>query len=142
MHAAHPFISIWDDHEVEDNHADGKPSSAQPDPNKTNLKDYPRRISFEQRRPNGYRAFFNYIPRIRFKGDRNRIYEDYRLGKMVDLLLTDERQYRDQQPCNDAILAPCPSAKTPARCSARSRRTGCCAASRARRRSGSCGAPS
>jgi alkaline phosphatase D len=23
MHAAHPFLSVWDDHEVENNHADG-----------------------------------------------------------------------------------------------------------------------
>ena len=33
MHAAHPFLSVWDDHEVEDNYADGQPSSAQQDPN-------------------------------------------------------------------------------------------------------------
>ncbi|MDP9188956.1 MAG: alkaline phosphatase D family protein [Actinomycetota bacterium] len=113
MHASAPLISIWDDHEVEDNHADGRPSSAQPDPNKTNLKDLPRRISFLQRRANGYKAFFDYQPRMRFKGDRNRIYEDYRLGGLVDLILTDERQYRDQQPCNDAILADCPTANDP-----------------------------
>jgi alkaline phosphatase D len=113
MHAAHPFISVWDDHEVEDNHADGKPSSAQEDPNKTNLKDYPRRVTYEQRRQNGYRAFFNYMPRGRFKGDRDRIYEDYRLGKLVDLMLTDERQYRDQQPCNDVQLAACPEQDDP-----------------------------
>lgn len=113
MHAAHPFISVWDDHEVEDNHADGQPSSAQPDPNKTNLKDYPRRVSYNQRRMNGYKAFFNYMPRMRFKGDRSRIYEDYRIGKLVDLLLTDERQYRDQQPCNDVIVSPCPTADDP-----------------------------
>ncbi len=113
MHAAHPFISVWDDHEVEDNHADGNPSSAQADPNKTNLKDYPRRVSYLQRRANGYKAFFEMMPRARFKGDRNRIYEDYRLGGLVDLMLTDERQYRDQQPCNDAILMGCPSAEDP-----------------------------
>ena len=51
---------------------------------------------------------------MRFKGDRNRIYEDYRLGKLVDLMLTDERQYRDQQPCNDAHRSPAaPSADDP-----------------------------
>ena len=49
MHAAHPFISVWDDHEVEDNHADGSPSSAQSDPNKTNLKNLPRRVPYLQR---------------------------------------------------------------------------------------------
>jgi alkaline phosphatase D len=107
MHAAHPFIAVWDDHEVEDNHADGSPSSAQTDPNKTNLKNYPRRVPYSQRVINGHQAFFNFMPRMRFKGDRDRIYEDYRLGKLVDLMLTDERQYRDQQPCNDAQLAPC-----------------------------------
>lgn len=115
MHAAHPFIAVWDDHEVEDNHADGKPSSAQTNPNLTNLRNYPRRVSFLQRKANGYKAFFNYMPRMRFKGERDRIYEDYRLGKMVDLMLTDERQYRDQQPCNDEILAACPDSTAPGR---------------------------
>jgi alkaline phosphatase D len=112
MHAAHPFISVWDDHEVEDNHADGKPSSGAEDPTKTN-QGMPRRVTFEQRRQHGYRAFFDYMPRLRFKGDRNRIYEDYRIGSLVDLMLTDERQYRDQQPCNDAILQGCTDAETP-----------------------------
>ncbi len=115
MHANHPFIAIWDDHEVEDNNAGENPSSAQPDPNKTNLQDYPRRVSYDQRRLNGYKAFFNYMPRMRFKGDRSRIYEDYRFGKLVDLLLTDERQYRDQQPCNDEQVNPmgCPTDDDP-----------------------------
>ena len=113
MHAAHPFLSVWDDHEVEDNHADGQPSSAQQDPNMTQLKHYPRRVPFAERRANGYRAFFNYMPRARFKGDRDRIYEDYRLGRLVDLLLTDERQYRDRQPCNDVQLQPCLDADAP-----------------------------
>jgi alkaline phosphatase D len=115
MHAAHPFLAVWDDHEVEDNYADGQPSSAQQDPNTTQLKHYPRRVPFAQREANGYRAFFNYMPRSRFKADRRRIFEEYRLGKLVDLLLTDERQYRDRQPCNDEQLdlAGCPDAESP-----------------------------
>jgi alkaline phosphatase D len=113
MHAAHPFLSVWDDHEVEDNYADGQPSSNQQDPSKTQLRDYPRRVPFAQREANGYRAFFNFMPRARFKGDRRRVYEEYRLGKLVDLLLTDERQYRDRQPCNDAQLAGCADADSP-----------------------------
>ena len=61
MHAAHPFIAVWDDHEVEDNHADGQrqlgPARPQQDqPTRT----YPRRISYLQRRANGYKAFFNF----------------------------------------------------------------------------------
>ena len=55
MHAAHPFLAIWDDHEVEDNYAGGPPSSAQQDPNKTQLKDHPRRVTFAERRRTGTR---------------------------------------------------------------------------------------
>ena len=115
MHAAHPFLSVWDDHEVEDNYADGQPSSHQQDPSKTQLKDLPRRVSFAEREANGHQAFFNYMPRARFKGDRDRIFEEYRLGKLVDSCMTDERQYRDRQPCDDAQLVPCPDAAEPAR---------------------------
>ena len=113
MHAAHPFLSVWDDHEVEDNYADGQPSSHQQDPSKTQLKNYPRRVPFGQREANGQQAFFNYMPRARFKGDRNRVYEEYRLGKLVDLLLTDERRYRDRQPCGDGQQVACPDANSP-----------------------------
>ena len=113
MHAAHPFLSVWDDHEVEDNWAGDQPSSAQQDPSKTQLKNYPRRVPFAQREANGQRAFFNYQPRARFKGDRDRVFEEYRLGKLVDILMTDERQYRDRQPCNDEQLAGCADADAP-----------------------------
>ena len=104
MHAAHNFVSVWDDHEVEDDFADGLASShAQPGLTNNGL---PRRVSIQERRANGYQAFFNYMPRLRWDGDRDRIYEHVRIGKLVDLILTDERQYRDQQPCNDAQLVP------------------------------------
>ena len=98
---------------MEDNYADGQPSSNQQDPSKTQLKDYPRRVPFLQREANGHQAFFNYMPRSRYKGDRDRIYEEYRLGKLVDLLMTDERQYRDRQPCDDEQLAACADADAP-----------------------------
>ena len=113
MHAAHNFVSVWDDHEVEDNYADGLASShAQPGLTNNGL---PRRVSIQERRANGYQAFFNYMPRLRWDGDRDRIYEHVRIGKLVDLILTDERQYRDQQPCDDAQLVPCPDQQNPNR---------------------------
>jgi alkaline phosphatase D len=111
MHAAHPYLAIWDDHEVENNNA-GDTESPATTPGETN-DGHPRRMPYLERRANGYKAFFNYHPRARFKGDRNRIYEDYRIGKLVHLLLTDERQYRDPQPCGDAIVFPCPESVDP-----------------------------
>ncbi len=113
MHAAHNFVAVWDDHEVEDNYADGLASS-HAEPGFTN-NGHPRRVSIEERRANAYKAYFNYMPRIRFDGDRNRIYEHARMGKLVDLILTDERQYRSQQPCDDAQLVPCPDQQNPER---------------------------
>src|SRR3954452_1345162 len=114
LHAAHPFLVIWDDHEVEDNYAGSKPDSASTDPEHLeNKNDYPRRIPFGQRRKNGYKAFFEATPRFVPRG--NRLYGSLRLGKMAELFLTDERQYRDLQPCNDVLVTPCPDDLKPGR---------------------------
>ena len=110
MHAAFPFVSVWDDHEVEDNYAGDGPDSIQPDVTKEN-NGTPRRVPFEQRRRNGYRAFFESMPRQDFGPDI--VYGSLRLGKLVELLITDERRYRDPQPCNDHLLAPCPDEEAP-----------------------------
>lgn len=111
MHAAHPYTAIWDDHEVEDNQVGHAGPSSKAASGQTN-DGHPRRMPYEERRLNGYKAFFNYHARTRFKGDRDRIYEHRRLGKLVDLIITDERQYRAPQPCGDAIVTPCPDAAT------------------------------
>ena len=68
---------------------------------------YPRRVPFPQREQNGYQSRFNYMPVLRFEGDRDRIYDSLQMGALVNLLITDQRQYRDQQPCNDVIINPC-----------------------------------
>lgn len=114
MHATYPFISLWDDHEVEDNYAGDSPDSKQTNPSLEN-SGYPRRVPFPQRRANAYRAFFEAMPRMQRKGNPDRIYGSIRLGKMAELFLTDERQYRDPQPCMDVQLTDCPDDLTPGR---------------------------
>jgi alkaline phosphatase D len=112
LHAAHPFVVIWDDHEVEDNYAGSQPDSASTDPaNKENNNQYPRRVPFGARRTNGYKAFNEAMPRI----GSNRLYGAMRLGNMAELFLTDERQYRDPQPCNDVQVTACPDDMTAGR---------------------------
>jgi alkaline phosphatase D len=114
LHAAYPFVSMWDDHEVEDNYAGTQPDSASTDAaNKENNNSYPRRVPFGQRRTNGYRAFFEAMPRIAPRG--NRLYGSLKVGNMAELFITDERQYRDAQPCNDAQLTACPDDMAPGR---------------------------
>src|SRR3954453_9205376 len=103
MHAAYPFLAVWDDHEVEDNYASVQPD-AQNGPTsqtKSHNGEVPRRVPFEDRRINGYHAFFESMPRMRMKKDLSRIYGSTSIGSLCDLFFLDERQYRSAQPCND-----------------------------------------
>ena len=116
LHAAYPFVSVWDDHEVEDNYAGTQPDSASTDPaHFENNNTYPRRVPFGARRRNGYRAFFEAMPRMQHKGHPNEIYGSLRLGGLAELFLTDQRQYRDLQPCDDVQLTACPDDLLPGR---------------------------
>jgi phosphodiesterase/alkaline phosphatase D-like protein len=76
LHRIHPAVHIWDDHEVANNYTDGQPA---PSP---------------LQRAAGYRVAFEWLPRMVFPNDRYRIYKRISLGRMADLFLLDERQYR------------------------------------------------
>jgi alkaline phosphatase D len=94
LHRVHPTVALWDDHEVENNYTDNNPAP-----------------SLAQRYA-GYRAEFEWMPRMSPRTDRHRIYRQFSLGAYADVFLTDERQYRtgsgDGQPhrmLGDAQLA-------------------------------------
>ncbi len=106
MHAAHPFVSIWDDHEVEDNYAGEERDPAKAPTDRYDIRD---------RRRNGYLAFFEYMPRLRAKPVDTRIYGSARFGATAEVFFLDQRQYRDIQPCGGELLVPCPDAETGAR---------------------------
>jgi alkaline phosphatase D len=92
MHAAHPVMAEWDDHEVENNWAGHNPGT-------TKASD--RTIDFETRKRNGKFAFFEWLPveRVRGDADRFRIYRSLPLGANAELVLLDTRTFRDAQPC-------------------------------------------
>jgi len=96
-----PLIAIWDDHEVEDNHAGDLPGGAyQLDGEEGTFADQ-RRVPYLDRRQSAYDAFFEHMPRIRLPGaERNRIYGSIPLGGSAEVFLLDQRQYRSDQPCN------------------------------------------
>ena len=96
------MVAIWDDHEVEDNYADGLPGGAAQN----------RRVPFAQRKANGYRAFFEHLPRVATGAPR--ISGSVPLGA-AEVFLLETHQYRDDQPCNPtdaAFSQPCPPAVT------------------------------
>jgi alkaline phosphatase D len=96
LHARFPVISVWDDHEVQDNYAGRAPDGG---------LDSERRYSQARRRA-AYRAFFESMPL--FPRGGSRIYRAQQHGAAVDLIMLDERQYREDQPCGDRVGAPCP----------------------------------
>ena len=116
MHAAYPFVVIWDDHEVEDNYAGKQPDSASTDPEP--LREQQQLPAAGPVRPAAQERLQGVL-----RGDAadpahrspNRLYGSFRLGKMAELFLTDERQYRDQQPCDDVQLQACPEDMDPGR---------------------------
>ena len=100
-----PLIAITDDHEVEDNYAGGTPGGEGREGG----------IPFAQRRNNGYRTFFEHMPRIRDPREADRTYGSIPLGRHAELMLLDTRQYRDDQPCGDQFFVPCTESEAPGR---------------------------
>ena len=111
MHANFAMYSTWDDHEVMDNYAGGAGANG----------GLPAERDYATRKVNGYKAFFEKMPTAKITtplsgqaaiaSGESRIYRNVRYGKHVEIFLLDQRQYRQDQPCND------PGLLDPAKCS-------------------------
>ena len=97
VHAAAPFMAIWDDHEVENDYAGANEGDV-----------VERRIPFEERKTAGYRAWRENLPIIAAPGLDRQIYGRVPLGRHAEVFLLDERQYRDALLCEP--VQPCPQA--------------------------------
>ncbi len=98
MHQQFAFVSLWDDHEVQDNYA-GVPA----DGGLPAVQKYSR-----ARRNAGYKAWAESMPTFGAgKGKGTKIYRRLQFGATVDLIIMDQRQYRDNQPCDDKIAPAC-----------------------------------
>ncbi len=76
LHRRHPMVHIWDDHEVFNNYSQNNP---------------PPSVS---QRAAGYRAAFEWLPRMAYPKERYRLYKKLGFGGFVDLFMLDTRQYR------------------------------------------------
>jgi alkaline phosphatase D len=99
MHAACPWLVTWDDHEVQNDYAGlvaGDSGPAVPD--------------FAARRAAAYQAFYEHMP-VRASaltkaiaglqsGAEVRLYSQQRFGRLANIVMLDDRQYRDRQVCN------------------------------------------
>lgn len=92
LHAAVPLVGTWDDHEVQNDYNGGLPDGGL----STGLG-YTR-----ARQAAAYRAWFESMPLFPVgRRTGTQIYRRLRFGDIVDLLVLDERQYRDAPPQSD-----------------------------------------
>ena len=96
-HAAHPWVLMWDDHEVVNDYAN------QSDPAYTDP------AVFLARRAAAYRAYFEHQP-LRLGPDPSspyaasmRLHDRLPWGRLADIWTLDCRQYRDPQACPDPV---------------------------------------
>ncbi len=90
-HAAHPWLMVWDDHEV----LNGYTGDTSPD------VDDP--AQFIRLRTAAYRAFFEHLPLSPTRqpmAARMRMHDRFEWGQLVELWLIDGRQFRDPAPAN------------------------------------------
>ncbi|MEY2933722.1 MAG: Phospholipase precursor [Pseudomonadota bacterium] len=86
-HRQHPFIAIWDDHEVANNAYREGAANHQPD----------TEGDWAVRRAAAMRAYFEWMPiRAPEPGNTQRVYRSFSYGNLLDLLLLDTRHERDQ----------------------------------------------
>ncbi|WP_428912004.1 alkaline phosphatase D family protein [Niallia sp. Krafla_26] len=98
LHENHAMIGIWDDHEFANDTyypAIAPDDSLSPDPK--------RRLVANQ-------VWFEYMPaRVQFDKslpfDQSiRIYRSFKIGSLVELVMTDERLYRSPHPCGPEVM--------------------------------------
>ncbi len=95
MHARHPVIAVWDDHEIANDTWRGGAENHDPGEG-----------SWASRSRGGRQAWMEWLPVRRASGsERFRIHRRVRLGRHVDLWMLDERRFRDKQPDSTAFSA-------------------------------------
>jgi alkaline phosphatase D len=94
-HQAAPWATIWDDHEVANDYADTLDEN-NGDP-----------VAFLRRRAAAYRAFWEHMPlraSARPDGPAMRLYRTLDWGRLAQIQLIDDRQYRGPRACQPAGL--------------------------------------
>lgn len=105
MHAAAPWLVTWDDHEVDNNYADGISEEAKVG-----------RAELLKRRANAYKAYYEHMPLRRDtlpKGPDMKLFRKVSYGRLADFYVLDTRQYRTDQPCGDGNKVQCDEALDP-----------------------------
>jgi alkaline phosphatase D len=94
VHRTHPFIAVWDDHEITNDAWAGGAANHNPDQGEGD---------WTVRRAAAHRAYLEWMP-IREAGDAAMmLYRRFTFGSLVDLVMLDTRGVRDRQVAADDI---------------------------------------
>ena len=85
-HRRHPFIVVWDDHEIADNAWSGGA-----------LNHQPHQGAWSTRLAAAYRAYREWLPVREAPGGIIQLYRSFRAGDMADIVMLDTRGLRDRQ---------------------------------------------
>ncbi len=110
-HAAHPFLSSFDDHEVDNNWAG---EISEEDGSGTSIAVPPE--YFALRKQMAFHAWYENMPVRRAqlpRGPAIAAYRTLRYGRLAQINVLDTRQYRDDQPCGDGTKEACPALLNP-----------------------------
>jgi alkaline phosphatase D len=109
MHAAHPFVCIPDDHDLES----GYHAAGLGDGGEGETQGFPRRVPFSERKRAALLALFENMPVPRIRGDRDRLFRSIRIGRHAEVFLTDLHRHSHPYPCRSGpklgpiALGPC-----------------------------------
>ena len=84
-HRQHPFIVVWDDHEIADNAWSGGA-----------LNHQPGQGAWSTRLAAAYRAYREWLPVREAPGGAIQLYRSFRAGDMADIVMLDTRGLRDR----------------------------------------------
>ena len=87
-HRQHPFIAVWDDHEIANDAWSGGAANHNPGRGEGD---------WTTRQASAYRAYLEWMPIREAAGSDMRLYRRFRFGTLVDLLMMDTRGLRDKQ---------------------------------------------
>jgi alkaline phosphatase D len=109
-HAAFPWVVTLDDHDVENNWADGiSQVDGEPDQDPA---------VFRQRRAAALQAYYEHLPlrlASRPVGPDLQLYRAFRYGDLARFSILDTRQYRSDQACGDGLRVDCADRLDPSR---------------------------
>ena len=92
VHARHPFIVVWDDHELANDAWSGGAVNHNPE---TGEGDW------STRQAAAYRAYREWLPIRETTGSEIHLYRSFRFGVLADLILLDTRSLRSRQAAAD-----------------------------------------